>query len=134
MLGAMSDSPPTTDAPRRRRRQFSLRTLCLVVLGYTLGWGVTINWGVPGIRQHAWVELEQGVSPDSRALDFNPHERHNPSARMPYHYVTAFSPCPFVVYVSSGWMARYEYGNDESFLCFWFFGVHFRVCVGGRAY
>ena len=43
------------DAPQKRARpfQFSLRTLCLVVICYTLAWGLTVAWGERSLKAEA---------------------------------------------------------------------------------
>jgi hypothetical protein len=120
------DAPPTRP---RRRFQFSLRTLMIVVLTYGLLWTLTATWG----EAHAY-QLARGVYDNDpkffgRRLDRDPwpqgYNKGPPAPRGPWHYVETFSPAPFLVRArivvdsgSSGWIFEYW--------AFWFFGYEYR--------
>jgi hypothetical protein len=124
-------------SPQKKKRpfQFSLRTLCLVVVGYTLAWGLTVAWGEPSLRAETLADLENSMGPRSTRLDFDPCSlKTDIGPYMPYHFVTTFSPCPFVVLLSSGWMRDYEIGDTKHYLCLWFLGLRVYLPVRERVY
>lgn len=83
------------------------------------------------------AELEENLPARSTRVDFDPSAldgTRDIGPYMPYHLVTSFSPCPFVVLVSSGWMRDYEIGDTKHYLCFWFLGLRVSLQVGHTMY
>jgi hypothetical protein len=110
-------------AKPRRRFQFSLRTLVIVVLAYGLLWAVTGTWGRASVE--AQVIQAMNVSPDSQRLPFDPVVEESPpgyehSAR--WHCVEVTPLAPLLLKVKHGVMHGRLCGSGGTTYVIWLFG------------
>jgi hypothetical protein len=119
---------------RRKRFQFSLRTMLTVILSYTLLWGLTVSWGVATVRGQ-WRERILRVTPEAQLKESNGRLILTSSPDDPWRYyetTASFSaPCPFIV--RQRWeqkVAPADYPKlNSSEVVFWCFGWTWRMSV-----
>jgi hypothetical protein len=119
----MSEPEQSAAIPKKRKRfQFSLRTLLFVVLAYTVAWGVTASWGVDDTCD----KIEDSLRKSYNTVQITRSSGHLVYVEAPteYHYRVS-APFPFVQIIRVSQRREDEKMEEEYYrnVDFWFLGL-----------
>jgi hypothetical protein len=116
----MMETTDTPTPPRRKRFQFSLRTLMICVLVYGFLWVLTIKWGANQLARNQVDEIEKlgihaeiGKADGSMSITFPGNPEFSVAE-------STTSPGPFILYCRIRNITSRE--DVEEVTYFWFFG------------
>lgn len=112
--------------PRKPKRfQFSLRSLFLAAIGFTMAWTMSATVGVSDLQTYLSAAYERDAAP--RKLNRWDRKATN-RPTMPYYYVETENSClPCVIKVNQGVMLGYMNGAGGTTYYVWFLWVRFPV-------